>query len=88
MKKIILLLIIFFPLLHSLCSAEPPGQLAFVRGGDIWIAGINGSNEKQLTFSGNNRNPSISPDGKQIVFTSGYDKATGFGRLYSMSPEC
>lgn len=88
MKKIILLCIIFFSLLHSLCSATTPGQLAFVRNGDVWVIGINGSNEKRLTFSGNNRNPAISPDGKISVFSSGYDENTGFGRLSIMTSQC
>lgn len=88
MKKIIVLCIVLFSFLHSLCSAATPGQLVFTRDGDVWIADIDGVNEKRLTFSGNNRNPAISPDGKLIVFSSGYDENTGFGRLSIMTSQC
>lgn len=88
MKKIVLLFIVLFSFLHSACSATTPGQLVFIRDGDVWVADINGNNEKQLTFSGNNRNPAISPDGKLIVLSSGYDENTGFGRLSIMTSQC
>ncbi len=88
MKKIILLFIVLFSVFYSPCNAETQGQLVFVRDGDIWIAGINGSNENRFTYSGNNRNPAISPDGKTVVFSIEYDKNTGFGKLATMTSTC
>ncbi|MGH9908502.1 MAG: protein kinase domain-containing protein [Pyrinomonadaceae bacterium] len=38
---------------------------------DLWIVNQDGSNSRQLTFSaGNNNFPSVSPDGRYIVFVS------------------
>jgi len=88
MRKIIFLVIVFFFLSYSECFASPAGQIVFVRDGNIWIVSIDGTNAKQLTFSGNNRHPAISGDGKLIAFTSGYDDKSGFGFLYTMTPQC
>ncbi|QQT27564.1 S41 family peptidase [Sphingobacterium spiritivorum] len=49
-------------------------HISFVYGGDIWIAGRDGSNPKRLTVNPDvERNPMFSPDGKQIAFTGNYD---------------
>jgi hypothetical protein len=61
-------------------------KIAFVRKGNIWVARADGSGEHQLTNSGTGRNPSLSPDGKQIAFHQSSEKDiypdTGFGQLY------
>lgn len=88
MRKIIFFVVVFFFLTYSECFASPAGQIVFIRDGNIWIASIDGTNAKQLTFSRNNRYPAISGDGKLIAFTSGYDNKTGFGHLYTMTPQC
>ncbi len=60
--------------------------IAFVRKGNIWIARVDGSSEHQLTNSGTCRNPSLSPDGKQVAFYQSSEKDiypdTGFGQIY------
>ncbi|MDT4955444.1 MAG: eukaryotic-like serine/threonine-protein kinase [Acidobacteriota bacterium] len=53
----------------------PDGQIVYssVASGhwDIWIMQPDGSNQKQLTFNASsNRTPTVSPDGRYIVFTS------------------
>ncbi len=68
-------------------SATGSDRIAFVRGGNIWIAHTNGSQERQLTFSGQDGSPSLSPDGKWVVYNSGKDRLTGFGHLYLMSTD-
>jgi Tol biopolymer transport system component len=56
-------------------SWTPEGRIVFTtatgKSGDIWIMNADGSNRKQLTFNaGDNHNPTVSPDGRYIVFTS------------------
>jgi len=43
-------------------------EICFIRGGNIWIMDMDGSNQRQITFLGNTYSPSWSPDGKRIVF--------------------
>ncbi len=93
MKKLLLTFYIIsiftiFSLISADCFASPDGQIVFIRDGDVWIASTDGTNAKPLTFSQNSRHPSISPAGKLIVFTSGYNPKTGFGHLYSMTSQC
>ena len=56
----------------------------------IWIMDSDGSNQKQLTFpiisyAPDANAPSWSPDGKKIVFWSGYE--TEYGQLFVMNPD-
>ncbi|MBP7902490.1 MAG: PD40 domain-containing protein, partial [Spirochaetes bacterium] len=43
----------------------------FVRSGSIYIMNIDGSEQKQITYSANDNIPSWSPDGKRILFERG-----------------
>lgn len=52
-------------------------HVAFVYGGDIWIAEKDGQHPKRLTVNpAVERNPIFSPDGSQIAFTGNYDGNT------------
>lgn len=58
-------------------------NLAFVYGGDIWIANRDGSNPRRLTVNpAVETSPIFSPDGKQIAFTGNYDGNTD---IYTIS---
>ncbi len=58
-------------------------HIAFVYGGDIWIANRDGQLARRLTVNpGVELNPVFSPDGKQIAFTGNYDGNTD---VYSVS---
>lgn len=49
-------------------------NIAFVYGGDIWIASRDGSNPRRLTVNpAVETSPTFSPDGKKIAFTGNYD---------------
>ena len=71
----------------SLGSYSPDGTkitYASTQSGriEIWVMNANGTNQTQLTFPGNTdapdaNAPSWSPDGKKIVFWSGYEKEPG-----------
>jgi len=63
-------------------SAAEKGQLTFVRNNNIWTANTDGNEQKQLTFSSQDRDPAFSPDGKFIAYTSGHNELTGFGNIY------
>lgn len=64
-------------LTHSVDAGEK-GKLAFVRGGNIWIAYSDGTGARQLTHSGQDREPALSPDGGKVAFTSLGGKGTIF----------
>src|SRR5690606_14481064 len=54
-----------------------PSHVAFVYGGDIWVADKNGQHPRRLTSNpGVELNPIFSPDGSQIAFTGNYDGNT------------
>ncbi|MEE8586479.1 MAG: peptidase S41, partial [Acidobacteriota bacterium] len=49
-------------------------RIAFGYDGDIWVAGIDGSEVRRLTTApGDETNPSFSPDGALVAFTGNYD---------------
>lgn len=50
------------------------GKIAFLYGGDVWIAQADGSNPKRLTsHPGDETAPSFSPDGTLVAFSAAYD---------------
>jgi len=54
-------------------AVSPDGkQIAFVsdksRSHQIWIAGADGSNARQITFEGNISSPAFTPDGRSLVY--------------------
>ena len=52
-------------------------HIAFVYGGDIWVASKDGSNPRRLTINpAVEQNPVFSPNGKLIAFTGNYDGNT------------
>lgn len=85
MKKIVLTLFIFALSSLSAVNAQinaklmkhtaiSDTQIAFVYGGDIWIANKTGGMAVQLTQSqGQESYPAFSPDGKEIAFTASYN---------------
>jgi Tol biopolymer transport system component len=83
--KVIRMLLILLALLFSGANIVVAAEnLLFVRAGNIWIANIDGSGVRQITSSGQDRSPALSPDGKTIVYHSGWDEKTGYGNLYSV----
>ncbi|NTU45908.1 MAG: hypothetical protein HGA99_10425 [Chlorobiaceae bacterium] len=76
-------------------AAAPSGSnagdiIAFVRKGNIWIARLDGSGQRQLTTSGKDAHPALSPNGNEVAFCRRTEKAiypdTGFGQLFMV--EC
>ena len=67
---------LFFFGLMVLCFSPPVSRaaggnlVAFVRGGNIWVAHSDGSGSRQLTTSGRAGAPALSPDGQWVAFTS------------------
>jgi tricorn protease len=52
-------------------------HIAFVHGGDIWVANRDGSYPRRLTVNpAVEQNPYFSPDGKHIAFSGNYDGNT------------
>ena len=45
-------------------------EICFVRGNNIWIMNMDGSSQRQITFSGFDSAPSWSPDGQRILFSN------------------
>jgi len=62
-------------------AALAQSKLAFVRDGNIWVANTDGSEARQLTTSGKDRHPALSPDGQWVAFTR---EQTGGPRLGEM----
>ena len=48
-------------------------KVCFIRYNNLWTMNIDGSEQKQIIFDGNNNAPSRSPDGKNILFHSDRD---------------
>lgn len=76
----VIILLCLFSL--SECLASENGRFVFIKEGNIWIANTDGSGQRQLTFSGKDSQPVISPDGSLVIYTSGQNSRTGFGSLY------
>jgi Tol biopolymer transport system component len=56
-------------------TGTPQGRLAFVRGGDIWTAGVDGGGQRRLTSSAaSDFQPAWSPNGRRIAFLRGSRK--------------
>jgi len=68
---------------NSVVAAQAT-KLVFVRNGNIWVAYSNGTGAQQLTFSGQDRQPALSADGRWVAFTSGRAKDSGFGQIFLM----
>ena len=63
-------------------ASDAVNCFVFIRNGNVRIANFDGKDVKQITFSGKDASPVISPDGKWILYHSGSDERTGFGCLY------
>ncbi|MDQ3069985.1 MAG: PDZ domain-containing protein [Acidobacteriota bacterium] len=49
-------------------------HVAFVYGGDLWVAGLDGGTARRLTSDeGNESNPTFSADGRTLAFSAQYD---------------
>jgi len=46
-------------------------KVCYIRSGSIWVMNIDGSDQRQITNSGDDNMPSWSPDGKRILFERG-----------------
>lgn len=64
------------------CASAMANRFVFIRDGNVWIANIDGKDVKQITFSGKNASPALSPDGKWVSYHTGSDVRTGFGYIY------
>jgi Tol biopolymer transport system component len=86
----VLLITFFVILLFGAIASGGQGQeerFVFVRRGNIWIANAKGGCEKQLTYSGQNREPAISSDGRWVAYISGSDEAADMGHLFLIPAE-
>jgi tricorn protease len=81
------LLCLVAPLTHTISARVDPvdtkmltqpaisaSHVAFIYGGDLFVADLNGANVRRLTTDdGVESNPAFSPDGKTIAFSAQYD---------------
>jgi tricorn protease len=92
-KVLFLLIILFFATKEP--DAQPTrllrqptvssGLIAFTYGGDIWISDFSGAKITRITSTpALESNPFLSPDGKQIAFTS---NRSGTDQAYVVSAE-
>jgi dipeptidyl aminopeptidase/acylaminoacyl peptidase len=66
-------------------GANPDARrILFTRGGDVFSVQPNGLGERRLTSTGNNSDPSWSPSGTSIAFTSSRD---GDADIFTMHPD-
>lgn len=85
-KYLAISVIIFLGLFSlSECLASENKRFVFIKEGNIWVANADGTGQRQLTFSGKDSQPAISPDGSLVIYTSGQDSRTGYGNLYRLS---
>ena len=71
---------------YSGVCLTPDGRMIYARSGkdrsDIWLMSLDGSNQQQLTVnSGINGFPSISPDGRHVIFMSDRSGAASIWRM-------
>jgi Tol biopolymer transport system component len=57
-------------------------NFVFVKDGNVWVATTDGTEARQLTSSGEDAEPALSPDGQTVVYHSGHDEKTGYGQLF------
>lgn len=81
-KILVILTIMALFIWMSTTQAAAQGKLAFVRGGNIWVADRDGANARQLTHSRRDRGPALAPDGKWVAYHSGLGEETGFGQIF------
>lgn len=85
MAKLSLLIFAFILCLGTGSATGAESQLAFVRGGSIWLVQSDGSRARQLTRGPQDRQPALSPDGGLVAFTSSRDADHGFGQIFLLS---
>lgn len=73
-RRCLKILVVWLPVLilwGSLAESGAAGgsKLAFVRGGNIWIANSDGTGARQLTSTGQDSSPALSPDGRWVAYT-------------------
>ncbi len=81
-KVLVIVLMTVIVAWNSASLAAEKDQLAFVRGGNIWIARTDGREARQLTFSQKDQGPALSPDGRWVAYYSGAGEETGFGQVF------
>lgn len=80
----VMLLALVLPAAAAAQASSPPsGQIAFVRGGDIWTMNTDGSGQRQLSAMGKAEQPAWSPNGARIAFL----RATNPTTLWVMSAD-
>ena len=52
-------------------SAASLGMIAYITGGDVWLADLDTNEQTRLTRDGHNSRPRLSPDGNWVVYLKG-----------------